>query len=104
VSERALVVTQIWEYAWTEEIGAPPAVHCEAAGFLERLLADPGTGLYLSAYQVAEVMDVLRKAGLSRHARDEVCDLLQLWCQCVDLSVDDVFECVAEPVPSVVES
>lgn len=94
MSERVLVDTQIWEYAWLEESRGPSTIHHQAAVFLSGLLADSDKEIWLGAYQAAEIMDVLRKAGLSAVARGELLDLLQAQCVCVDVGADVVFECI----------
>ncbi|MBM3498122.1 MAG: hypothetical protein FJX74_05570 [Armatimonadetes bacterium] len=94
MSERAVVDTQIWEYAWVEEDRAPATVHREAAAFLTPFLDASDKVLCVTAYQAAEIMDVLRKAGLDADARGELLDLLQTQCLCLDLTTDAVFECV----------
>jgi predicted nucleic acid-binding protein len=94
VSEAALVDTQLWEYACLQQVASPSGVHSEAATFLDRLFSDPGTQVHVTAYQMAEIMEVLRKAGLPEAARRTTLAVLQTNCQCVDLDADVALECV----------
>lgn len=78
MSDGVGVDTNIWEYAFCQpRIPAGADLNREAKAFLDALLADATKPLMLSEYQVCEVLEVLRKVGVSGHARQTVFDLFR---------------------------
>lgn len=70
-SRLVLVDTQIWLFS-----GVEPAeeefreIHRAAKGFLESLLEDGSVRIGMSAYQEAEVLEVLRRSGVPEDHRE----------------------------------
>jgi predicted nucleic acid-binding protein len=79
VCDAVCVDTNIWEYAYVEELGIAGGdqLHKEAKAFIADLLLDASRSVALSQYQVIEILDVLRKAGVAGEARD---GLYRLFC------------------------
>jgi predicted nucleic acid-binding protein len=97
VSDDAGVDTNIWEYAYVElSITGGLTLLSQARQFLEGLLADTGRRIFLSAYQAAEIPEVMRKLGVPADIREAVFNLF--WtdrCQIVPCSAQVTHEAFA---------
>lgn len=68
-----LIDTNIWHFAYKmpkEEKYIQ--IHKLANKFLKDIFSQHATQIGISSYQIAEIMDVLRKAGLNRDIRKEI--------------------------------
>ena len=67
-----LVDTNIWHWAYIRprELEFVP-IHDKASDFLSDLLADETLGLALTTYQICEILDLFRKAGMDVEERKE---------------------------------
>lgn len=69
--EMVVVDTNIFEYAYVMPTRAEFAeIHRLASEFLLNILANEEIKILLSSYQLAEVLEVLRKVGASQEIRD----------------------------------
>jgi predicted nucleic acid-binding protein len=70
-----LVDSNIWHFAYiVPEKEEFKGIHRQASEFLENLLIDSKVKIGISQYQIAEIMDLLRKGNLSRVLRQKVFD------------------------------
>lgn len=59
-----LVDSNLWLHGFTQPRDPACAdVHRAAEAFLQKVLTDPGTVIAVTSYQIAEILDLLRKAG-----------------------------------------
>lgn len=72
MSDAVCVDTNIWEYAYVEELDITDGLTltCEARTFVADLLGDSGRSIAVSQYQVIEILDVLRKTRVGEGIRD----------------------------------
>jgi predicted nucleic acid-binding protein len=70
VREIVMVDTNIWMYAYREPIEESYLeIHRKAESFLQNLLKDISVQIALTSYQIGEILDILRKAGISEEER-----------------------------------
>lgn len=66
MSSFVLIDTNIWHFALVKPIEEPfREIHTLASTFLSSVLSDPNIRVALSSYQVCEILEVLRRSGLS---------------------------------------
>lgn len=87
-----LVDTNIWQFAFVKPRESEfVQIHELAKSFLSGLLDDNRVRIAASAYQVAEIMEVLRKSGADEETRNQVrLDLGTTKFYVRDLSLNDV--------------
>lgn len=90
-----LVDSNLWFHALTEPRDESHRdLHASAEQFLRTVLTDPQVVVALSVYQIAEILDLLRKAGVPQLRRDALAeDLRSPKFVLREIPVATVFEC-----------
>ena len=95
MSDVVAVDTQLWEYACMIPKGPDGSgLHVQARDFVDGIVGDPSVQIVCSSYQLAEVVEVLRKVGANRDVRQEMVDLLTARCRCVPVDLNVAVECL----------
>ncbi len=98
MSSHVLVDTNIWQYAFVRPREKEFAVvHELAQPFLSGLLADELIRIPMSSYQVAEIMEVLRKSGVRHEVRLQILrDFEKAKFYVRDLMLSDVVDAIKD--------
>lgn len=95
MSDAVAIDTQLWEYACMIPKGpSGAALHEQARDFVDGIVGDPSVQIVCSSYQLAEVVEVLRKVGADRGVRQEMLDLLTIRCRSISIDSDVAVECL----------
>ena len=91
-----LVDTNIWLHGLTRP--RDPAytdLHRAAEAFLDAVLRDPATRVAVSAYHIAEILEILRKSGLAEAERAKLAVKFKTGKFLIrEITSDIVFECL----------
>jgi hypothetical protein len=97
-----LVDTNIWKFGLVKPREKEFSELYESAhGLLFSLLADKVTRIGMSAYQVGEILETLRKSGIEREERLRIADdFKKPKFYIADVTLNDVFRAVTDSVSS----